>query len=185
MLVESKQMVEGEKPDSPEKRILQLREWVKSNYRSLLEGALGASPYTDVDKCMSEVYDRVKREAMNRYVLLPAIARGYAESAVSPFFDRFEKDLKSAAEAQAKKTRSDFGILTGRSSKDSASRKAAVECFNILSKDGGLVERALWVQAVVKTSKVDEQVAAGAILRLVREGVVFESKPGFYKRLQG
>ncbi len=178
-------MERGEREESPERRILSLRDWVKSNYRSLLEGALGANPYADVDKCMADVYDRVKREAMNRYLLLPAAAKGYAESAVSPFFDRFEKDLKSAAEAQAKKTRSEFGILTGRSSKDTASRKAAVECFNILSKDDGLVERSLWVQAIVKTSKLDQQVAAGAILRLVREGVVFESKPGFYKRLQG
>jgi len=174
----------GKKAEGPERRILALRGWVKSNYRSLLDGALSANPYADVDKCMSEIHDRVKREAMNRYALLPAVAKGYAESAVSPFFDRFEKDLKSAAEAQAKKTRSEFGILTGGSSKDSASRKAAVECFNILSKDDGLVERSLWVQAVVKTSKLDQQAAAGAILRLVREGVVFESKPGFYKRLQ-
>jgi len=174
-----------DKAESAEGRILALRSWVKSNYRSLLDGALGANPYADVDKCMSDIFDRVKREAMNRYVMLPAGAKGYAESAVSPFFDRFEKDLKAAAEAQAKKTRSEFGILTARSSKDSASRKAAIECFNILSNDDGLVERSLWVQAVVKTSKIDQQAAAGAILRLVREGAVFESKPGFYKRLQG
>jgi hypothetical protein len=38
---------------------------------------------------------------------------------------------------------------------------------------------------MVKTTKFDGQVASGAILRLVREGFVFESKPGFYKRLQG
>ena len=158
---------------------------MKSNYRSLLDGALDAERYADVDKCLSNIHDRVKREAMNRYVLLPAVAKGYAESAVSPFFERFEKDLKGAAEAQAKKARSEFGILVGRSSNDSASRKAAVECFNILSKDGGPVERALWVQAMVKTSRFDEQVASGAILRLVREGLVFESKTGFYKRLQG
>jgi hypothetical protein len=178
-------MVEGGKADTPEKRILELRGWVKSNYRSLLDGALDAVPYSDVDKCTADIYDRVKREAMNRYVLLPAAAKGYAESAVSPFFDRFEKDLKSAAAAQAKKTRSEFGILLERSSRDGASRKAAVDCFNILSKDDGLVERALWVQAMVRTSKFDEQVSTGAILRLVREGLVFESKPGFYKRLQG
>jgi hypothetical protein len=178
-------MKEDERADTPERRILGLRDWVKSNYRSLLDGALEANPYVDVDKCVSNIYDRVKREAMSRYVLLPAAAKGYAESAVSPFFDRFEKDLKAASAAQAKKTQSEFGIHSGRSSRDSASRKAAVECFNILSNDGGLVERATWVQAVVKTSKVDEQVAAGAILRLVREGLVFESKPGFYKRLQG
>jgi len=178
-------MTEGEKADSPEKRILELREWVKSNYRSLLQGALDAAPYADLDRCLSDVYDRVRREAMNRYVLLPAAAKGYAESAVSPFFERFEKDFKIGVEAQARKTQSEFGILTGRSAKDSASRKAAVECFNILSKDGGLVERSLWIKAIVKTSKVDEQVAVGAILRLVREGLVFESKPGLYKRVQG
>jgi hypothetical protein len=68
---------------------------------------------------------------------------------------------------------------------DGPSRKAAVECFNILSRDGGLVERALWVQAMVKTSRFDEQVASGAIIRLVREGFVFEAKRGVYKRLQG
>jgi hypothetical protein len=157
---------------------------VKTNYRALLDGALDADHYADVDKCLSNINDRVKREAMNRYVLLPAVAKGYAESAVSPFFDRFEKDLKGAAAAQAK-ARSEFGILVGRSSNDSASRKAAVECFNILSKDGGVVDRALWVRAMVKTSRFDEQVASGAILRLVREGLVFESRPGFYKRLQG
>jgi hypothetical protein len=157
---------------------------VKSNYRSLLDGALEADRYADVDKCLSNIHDQVKREAMNRYVLLPTAAKGYAESAVSPFFDRFEKDLKGAAAAQAKKTRAELGILLGRSSTDSASRKAAVECFNVLSSDGGPVERSLWVQAMVKTSRFDEQVASGAILRLVREGLVFESKPGFYKRLQ-
>lgn len=178
-------MVEVKKADTPERRILELRDWVRSNYRSLLDGALDAVPYADLDKCTADIYDRVKREAMNRYVLLPAAAKGYAESAVSPFFDRFGKDLKSAAAARAKKTRSEFGILLGRSSMDGASRKAAVECFNILSMDGGLVERALWVQAMVKTSKFDGQVASGAILRLVREGFVFESKPGFYKRLEG
>jgi hypothetical protein len=178
-------MAEAEEADTPQRRILYLRGWVKSNYRTLLDGALDAHPYADVDKCMSDVQDRVKREAMDRYVLLPAAAKGYAESAVAPFFGRFESDLKGAAEAHAKKTRSEFGILTGRASNDTASRKAAVECFNILSKDGGPVERALWVQAIVKTSKFDEQVAVGGILRLVREGLVYESKPGFYKRLQG
>ncbi len=65
------------------------------------------------------------------------------------------------------------------------SRKAAVECFGILSNDGGPVERALWIQAITKTSRVDDQAAAGAILRLVREGLIFESKPGFYKRVLG
>jgi len=178
-------MDRAEKAESPQRKILALRDWVKANYQTLLDGALSANPYADLDKCMEYVYDRAKREAMNRYVLLPAAAQGYAESAVAPFYDRLEKDLKGAAETQAKRTRAEFGILTGRSSKDSASRKAAVECFNILSNDDGLVERALWAQAITKTSKVDQQAALGAILRLVREGVVFESRPGFFKRLQG
>jgi hypothetical protein len=178
-------MKEGDKTDTPEGRILDLREWVKSNYRSLLDATLVAHPYADLDRCMADYHDRVKREAMNRYVLLPSAAKGYAESAISPFFDRLEKDLRSAAEGRAEKARSEFGILRGKSSGDSLSRKAALECFGILSEDGGPVERALWIQAIVKTSKVDEQSAAGAILRLVREGLIFESKPGVYRRLQG
>jgi hypothetical protein len=178
-------MGEDEEVETPQRRILHLRGWVKSNYSTLLEGALEAAPYADVDKCMADINDRVKREAMDRYVLLPAAAKGYAESAVAPFFERFEKDLKAASEERAKKTRSEFGILTARPSNDSASRKAAIECFNILSQDGGLVERALWVQAILKTTKFDEQEAAAAIMRLVREGLVYESKPGSYKRLQG
>ena len=104
-------MKEVEKADTPERRILELRDWVKSNYQSLLQGALVAHPYADLEGCMSEVNDRVKREAMNRFVLLPAIAKRYAESAVSPFFERFETDLQKAADAHQKKTRSEFGIV--------------------------------------------------------------------------
>jgi hypothetical protein len=178
-------MKEVKKAVTPEKRILELREWVKSNYQPLLQGTLAAHPYADLGACMSEVSDRVKREAMNRFVLLPSIAKGYAESALSPFFDRFEADLKVAADARQKKTRSEFGIILGTPLGDSLSRKTAIECFGILSEDGGLVERTLWVQAIVKTSKFDEQVASGAIQSVVREGLVFEAKPGVYRRVQG
>jgi hypothetical protein len=178
-------MTQGERADTQEKRILELREWVKSNYRHLLSSAMAASPSADVAGRMEDVLDRVKREAMNRYVLLPAVAKGYAESSISPFFEKFEKDMKTAAAAQAKKTQAELGVLLAKSPRDTASRKAAIDCLNILSKDGALVERDLWVQALVKTSKIDEQAATAAILRLSREGLVFESKPGYYKRLQG
>ncbi len=178
-------MTKGDRAETPEKRILELRDWVKSNYRHLLAGAIDANPSADFSACMEDLLDRVKREAMNRYVLLPAVAKGYAESSISPFFEKFEKDLKAEAAAQAKKTKAELGVLLARSPRDTASRKAAIDCLNILSKDGALVERALWVQALVKTSKIDEEAASAAILRLSREGLVFESKPGYYKRLQG
>jgi hypothetical protein len=177
------QMSQGERAEGTEKRILELREWIKSNYRHLLDDAVKVNPYADVEKCITYINDRVKREAMSRFVMLPAMAKGYAESAVSPFFEKFEKDLESATAAQEKRTQAEFRTIISRSSKESASRKAAMDCFNILSKGGAPVERALWVQALVKTSKIDEQVAAAAIVRLAREGLVFESKPGFYERL--
>ena len=85
-------MTRGDKAETPEERILELREWVKSSYRHLLASVIEANPSADFRSCMGDLLDRVKREAMNRYVLLPAIAKGYAESSVSPFFEKFEKD---------------------------------------------------------------------------------------------
>ncbi len=43
-VVGSKQMKEGDEADTPERRILDLREWVKSNYRLLLDATLVAHP---------------------------------------------------------------------------------------------------------------------------------------------
>ena len=43
---------------------------------------------------MAAINEKVKRQAMNQYVILPTLAREYAESAISPYYEQLEADLK-------------------------------------------------------------------------------------------
>jgi hypothetical protein len=168
-----------------EKRILELREWVKANSETLLrEGQkhLTASS-EDVGPGMAAINEKVKRQAMNQYVILPTLAREYAESAISPYYEQLEADLKRKG---AGTDLLEVPLPTAQLQRERIKNEALMVAFRMLEgPQKGLVDLNSWMTVAVESRTVDEPEFHRALLRLTKEGIVSEAKPGLYKRVQG
>jgi hypothetical protein len=166
-----------------EKRILELREWVKANSETLLREGLKhlTASSEDIGPAMAAINEKVKRQAMNQYVILPTLAREYAESAVSPYYEQLEADLKE------KGAGTDPEVLpTAQQPRERIKNEALMEAFRMLEgPQKGLVDLNSWMTVAVESRTVDEPEFHRALLRLTKEGIVSEAKPGLYKRVQG
>ena len=88
-------------------------------------------------------------------------------------------------DATTKKT--DFGIQLGKPAGETRNLKAALEIFRALEGTGPdkkPVERKIFKDELVK-AKFSEDDAEKMIKTMFREGLVYESKPGFIRRLTG
>ena len=86
-------------------------------------------------------------------------------------------------DATTKKT--DFGIQLGKPAGETKNLRAAMEIFKSLEgPDRKPVERKAFKEELVK-SKFSDEDAEKMIRTMFREGMVYESKPGYVRRLGG
>jgi hypothetical protein len=169
-----------------EKRILELREWVKANSETLLREGLKhlAASSEEIGPAMAAINEKVKRQAMNQYVLLPTLAREYAESAISPYYEQLEADLKEKKGAGTDLV--EAPLPTAQLPRERVKNEALMEAFRMLEgPQKGLVDLNSWMTVAVESRTVDEPEFHRALLRLTKDGIVSEAKSGLYKRVQG
>ena len=84
-------------------------------------------------------------------------------------------------DAKTKKT--DFGIALGKSAGETRSLRAAMEVFKALEgSEKKAVERRVFKEELLKAKYSDED-AEKMIKTMFREGLIYESKPGFFRRV--
>jgi hypothetical protein len=134
---------------------------------------------------MAAINERVKRQAMNQYVILPSLAREYAESAISPYYEQLEADLKKRKGAETDLLEVPLPA-TAQLPRERVKNEALMEAFRMLEgPQKGLVDLNSWMTVAVESRTVDEPEFHRALLRLTKDGIVSEAKPGLYKRVQG
>ncbi|QQG49479.1 MAG: ATP-binding protein [archaeon] len=115
-----------------------------------------------------------------RILLRQEVTEEDALSAIS-LMNRMVEDVLT--DATTKKT--DFGIQLGKPLGETKNLKAAMEVFKALEgPDKKPVERKAFKDELVKSRFSDED-AEKMIRTMFREGMVYESKPGFIRRLGG
>lgn len=168
---------EGE-PRTTEGRILELRKWVAKNYGKLLDEAKG-SVLPEPGYGMTIIFERMKRQAMIQnpeHPIMPGTAKGLAESALAPYYDRIMSELKDWAEHGENKLKA--AMREGRNLS-----KIGLGIFKTLEgQEKGPVERRLFKEELLKAKLTDTE-AEKTIREMFREGYVYESKPGFIRRL--
>jgi replicative DNA helicase Mcm len=86
----------------------------------------------------------------------------------------------------ATKTKADFGILLGRPAGERSRLATALEVLKRLEGDEKKpVERRVLVDELVKTGKFTEEDADKTIRTMFKEGLIYEAKPGFFRRVGG
>lgn len=84
----------------------------------------------------------------------------------------------------ATKAKADFGILFGRPAGERNKLSIALEIFkNMEGPDKKPVERKAFKEELVKTGKFTDEDAEKIIRNMFREGLIYETKPGFFRRV--
>ena len=86
---------------------------------------------------------------------------------------------------QETKTRADFGVLLGRPAGERGKLATAIEVLRRLEgTDKRPVERRVFKEELLKTAKfTDDEDAEKVIRSMFKEGLIYESKPGFFRRV--
>lgn len=152
-----------------------LKEFYLQLRRSVTEGQIGATPRT------LESLIRLS-SARARLMLRDQVMEEDALAAIS-LMNRMVEDVLTDTET---KTKADFGILLGQPAGERGKLSSAMEIFRTLEgPEKKPVELKLFRDELVKTGrfKTDDEVDK-MIQKLIKEGVIWENKPGFYRRVQ-
>ena len=77
----------------------------------------------------------------------------------------------------------DLGVLHGMPQSERSKRQLFFDVFKALSgAEEEAVEEDKLVEELVKTGRFDENEAKALINKLKNEGIIYETKPGYYKR---
>lgn len=86
----------------------------------------------------------------------------------------------------ATKTKADFGILLGRPAGERSKLATALEVLKKLEgEEKKPVERRIFIDELIKTGKFTEDDAERIIRTMFKEGLIYESKPGFFRKVGG
>lgn len=84
------------------------------------------------------------------------------------------------------KTKADFGILLGRPAGERNKLATALEVFKLLEgQEKKPVERKTFMEELIKTGKFTEEDANKIIMTMFKEGLIYEAKPGYFRRVGG
>jgi len=153
---------------------IRLKEYYLQLRRSTSEGQIGATPRT------LESLIRLS-SARARLLLRETVTEDDALTAIS-LMKKMVEDVLTDAET---KTRGDFGILLGQPA--GARGKLAVAMDTLRSLEGPdrkPVEAKVLRQELMRTNKfANEDELDKLIQQLIKDGVIFEIRPGFYRRV--
>jgi hypothetical protein len=153
-----------------------LKEFYLQLRRSTAEGQIGATPRT------LESLIRLST-ARARLMLREQVLEEDALAAIA-LMNRMVEDVLTDTET---KTKADFGILLGQPAGERGKLSTSMEIFRTMegSPDKKPVELKLFRDELLKTGrfKTDDEVDK-MIQKLIKEGIIWENRPGFYRRVQ-
>jgi replicative DNA helicase Mcm len=152
-----------------------LKEFYLQLRRSVAEGQIGATPRT------LESLIRLS-SARARLMLRDSVLEEDALAAIA-LMNRMVEDVLTDTET---KTKADFGILLGQPAGERGKLSTSMEIFRTLEgPEKKPVELRLFRDELVKSGrfKTDDEVDK-MIQKLIKEGIIWENRPGFYRRVQ-
>ncbi len=152
-----------------------LKEYYLSLRRSTTEGQIGATPRT------LESLIRVA-SARARLLLREQVQEEDALAAIS-LMRRMVEDVLTDATTQ---TRGDFGVLFGKPVGEKNKLSAAMQVFKQLEGEGSQrrpVEQRIFREELIKSGKFTDEDADKLISNMLKEGIIYESKTGFFRRV--
>jgi replicative DNA helicase Mcm len=152
-----------------------LKEFYLQLRRSVAEGQIGATPRT------LESLIRLS-SARARLMLREQVLEEDALAAIA-LMNRMVEDVLTDTET---KTKADFGILLGQSAGERGKLSTSMEIFRTMEgPEKKPVELKLFRDELLKSGrfKADDEVDK-MIQKLIKEGIIWENKPGFYRRVQ-
>jgi len=153
-----------------------IKEYYLQLRRSATEGQIGATPRT------LESLIRLA-SAKARLMLREEVTEDDALTAIS-LMNKMVEDVLTDTET---KTKGDFGILLGQPAGERGKLATVMDVLRSLEgPDRKPIEAKVFRQELMKTSKfANEDEVDKLILKITKEGIIFESKPGFFRRVQG
>jgi len=153
-----------------------LKEFYLQLRRSVAEGQIAATPRT------LESLIRLS-SARARLMLREQVLEEDALAAIA-LMNRMVEDVLTDTET---KTKADFGILLGQPVGERNKMSTSMEIFRTMEgpEKNKPVELKLFRDELLKSGrfKADDEVDK-MIQRLIKEGIIWENKPGFYRRVQ-
>jgi replicative DNA helicase Mcm len=150
-----------------------LKDYYLALRRSVTEGQIGATPRT------LESLARLAT-ARARILLREQVIEEDALAAISLMNRMVEEVLTDAAT----RTKADFGILLGKAVGERNKQATAMDIFkNLEGTDKKPVERRLFRDELTRTGKFNETDADKTIQVMFKEGIIYEVKPGFFRRV--
>jgi len=159
---------------------MEAEERIKAFYlqlrRSVTEGQIGATPRT------LESLIRLA-SAKARLMLREEVTEDDALTAVA-LMNKMVEDILTDTET---KTKADFGILLGQPAGERGKLATVMDTLRALEgTDRKPVEAKLFKQELMRTNKfANEDEVDKLIQKIIKEGIIFESKPGYFRRVQG
>ncbi|HVC26911.1 MAG TPA: LAGLIDADG family homing endonuclease [Nitrososphaerales archaeon] len=153
-----------------------IKEYYLQLRRSASEGQIGATPRT------LESLIRLA-SAKARLMLREEVTEDDALTAIS-LMNKMVEDVLTDTET---KTKGDFGILLGQPAGERGKLATVMDTLRGLEgPDRKPIEAKLFRQELMKTNKfANEDEVDNLIKKITKEGIIFESKPGFFRRVQG
>jgi intein/homing endonuclease len=153
-----------------------IKEYYLQLRRSVTEGQIGATPRT------LESLIRLA-SAKARLMLREQVTEEDALTAVS-LMNKMVEDVLTDADT---KTKGDFGILLGQPAGERGKLATLMDTLRALEgPERKPIEAKVFRQELMKTNKfANEDEVDKLIQKITKEGIIFESKPGFFRRVQG
>ena len=153
-----------------------IKEYYLQLRRSAAEGQIGATPRT------LESLIRLA-SAKARLMLREQVTEDDALTAVA-LMNKMVEDVLTDTET---KTKGDFGILLGQPAGERGKLATVMDTLRSLEgPDRKPIEAKVFRQELMRTNKfANEDEVDSLIKKITKEGIIFESKPGFYRRVQG
>jgi len=138
------------------------------------EGGIGATPRT------LEALIRLS-QARARLLFRDVVTEEDAQAAISLLQRMFSQVLIDPKSGK----KLDFGQLTGTPARSMSEFDTAMEVFRSLegTEKKEPVEKSAFLDGLVKTGKFDQEAAEKMFRRLFKENIIYETRPGFFKRV--
>ena len=153
-----------------------IKEYYLQLRRNASEGQIGATPRT------LESLIRLA-SAKARLMLRDEVTEDDALTAIS-LMNKMVEDVLTDTET---KTKGDFGILLGQPAGERGKLATLMDTLRALEgPDRKPIEAKVFKQELMRTNKfANEDEVDKLIQKITKEGIIFESKPGFFRRVQG
>jgi replicative DNA helicase Mcm len=153
-----------------------IKEYYLQLRRNAAEGQIGATPRT------LESLIRLS-SAKARLMLRDLVTEDDALTAVA-LMNKMVEDVLTDTET---KTKGDFGILLGQPAGERSKLGTVMDTLRALEgPDRKPIEAKVFKQELMRTNKfANEDEVDNLIKKIAKEGIIFESKPGFFRRVQG